>query len=235
MFISNMFTVWNNTGLVNTAIKMNVSDSGHAAGSKLLDLQVNSTSKFSVDPSGNVSALGNIAAPNMLTYDAVTAIVNPLANTAANTAITSLINGAPTGLRTLGDIATSLGSDPAFAANNTLTLADTLKRNVENQVLTGGARVTSKSLGTITSGTLTLDTGGRPVQHYTNGGAHSLNPGTNGGSIQVDITNNATAGAINTAAYTKVAGAFDTTNAHSFRCWSSVGNAGSMLVIQPLF
>lgn len=225
MFISNMFTTWANPSLQNTAIKMNVSDSGHANGSMLIDLQVNSQSKFSVDPSGNITA------GNMLT----TNTVSTLANTAANSAITTLINGAPTGMRTLGDIATSLGNDPAFSANNTLTLADTLKRNVENQVLTGGARVTSKSLGTITSGTLTLDTGGRPVQHYTNGGAHSLNPGTNGGSIQVDITNNATAGVINTAAYTKVAGAFDTTNAHSFRCWSSVGNAGSMLVIQPLF
>jgi hypothetical protein len=150
-------------------------------------------------------------------------------------AIAALINSAPGALDTLDELAAALGDDANFAATMTAALAACLKNNVEDQTLTGGARVTSKSLGTITTGTLTLDTGDRPVQHYTNGGAHTLSPGANGGSIQVDITNNGSAGAITVSGYTKVIGAFDTTNGHVFRCWSSVGNGGSMLVIQPMF
>ncbi len=109
------------------------------------------------------------------------------------------------------------------------------KLNVEDQVLTGGARVTSKDLGTITTGTVTPDPGDRPLQHYTNNGAHTLAPGTNNGSYLIDITNGASAGAITTSGWTKVAGdAFTTTSGHKFRCHASVGNAGSYLVVGAL-
>lgn len=109
------------------------------------------------------------------------------------------------------------------------------KLDVEDQTLTGGARVTSKSLGTITTGTVTPDPGDRPLQHYTNNGAHTLAPGTNNGSYLIDITNGASAGAITTSGWTKVAGdSFTTTNGHKFRCHASVGNAGSYLVVGAL-
>lgn len=116
---------------------------------------------------------------------------------------------------------------PAFAA--------AAKLDVEDQALTGGARVTSKDLGTVTSGTLTPDPGDRPMQHYTNNGAHTLAPGTNAGSYLLDITNAASAGAITTSGWTKVVGAaFTTTNGHKFRCACSVGNGGSLLIVQAL-
>jgi hypothetical protein len=106
---------------------------------------------------------------------------------------------------------------------------------LEGQVLTGGASVTSKSLGTLSSGTLTPDPGARAMQHYTNNGAHTLAPGTTTGSYLIDITNGASAGAITTSGWTKVAGdAFDTTNGHKFRCHASIGNAGSLLSVQAL-
>jgi hypothetical protein len=105
----------------------------------------------------------------------------------------------------------------------------------EDQVVTGGARVTSKSLGTITTGTLTLDTGDRPLQHYTNNGAHTLAPGTNTGSFYLDITNGASAGAITTTGFTKVVGdAFTTTNGNKFRCGVSIGDTGSLLQVQAM-
>lgn len=104
--------------------------------------------------------------------------------------------------------------------------------DVAAQVVTGGARVTSDSLGTITTGTVTLDPGNRPLQHYTNNGAHTLAPGSNTGSILLDITNGSSAGTVTISGWTKVVGAFDTTNAHTFRCSASVGNVGSLLQIQ---
>lgn len=128
------------------------------------------------------------------------------------------------------------------AGNNTTRLATTAfvtaavaaLLTTADQTITGGARVTSASLGTITSGIVTLDPGDRPLQHYTNNGAHTLQPGSNAGSIILDITNGASAGAITVSGWTKVVGAFTTTNGHKFRCSATVGNGGSLLSIQPL-
>lgn len=114
--------------------------------------------------------------------------------------------------------------------------ADTAKLDVADQVVTGGARVTSLSLGTISSGTVTPDPGDRPLQHYTNNGAHTLAPGSNPGSYILDITNGASAGAITTSGWTKVVGgtSLTTTNGHKFRCSCTIGNGGSLLSIQAL-
>jgi hypothetical protein len=88
----------------------------------------------------------------------------------------------------------------------------------------------SKDLTTITTGTLTIDPRARPLQHYVNGGAHTLAPSANVGSCIVDITNNGSAGAITTSGFTRVTGDFfTTTNTHKFRCHISVGNNGSLL------
>jgi len=108
----------------------------------------------------------------------------------------------------------------------------------QNQAVTGGATVTSLALNSgsaVTTGTLTLDVGDCPLQHYTNGGAHTLAPGSVTGSALIDVTNNGSAGSITTSGWTKVSGdSFTTTNGHKFRCSASVGNGGSLLVIQAL-
>lgn len=109
-----------------------------------------------------------------------------------------------------------------------------LYRDVADQAITGGGIVTSSSLGTISSGTVTPDPGDRPLQHYTNNGAHTLGVSANAGSILLDITNGASAGAITTSGFTKVVGSFTTTNGHKFRCQVSIGNAGSLLSIQAM-
>lgn len=144
------------------------------------------------------------------------------------------------------------GDSPQFTAVNIGAASDTtitrvaagsiavegstvLLAGTEDQTVTGGGTVTSKSLGTQSSGTLTLDMGDRALQHYTNNGAHTLAPGTPTGACLVDITNGASAGAITTSGWTKVAGdSFTTTNAHKFRCHCSVGNGGSLLVVQAM-
>lgn len=107
--------------------------------------------------------------------------------------------------------------------------------DVADQVVTGGASVTSLSLGTISAGTVTPDPGDRPMQHYTNNGAHTLAPGAVAGSYLLDITNGASAGIITTTGWTKVTGdSFATTNGLKYRCSCSIGNAGSLLVVQAL-
>ena len=97
--------------------------------------------------------------------------------------------------------------------------ADTLKGDIENQSITGGATVTPKSLGTISSGTVTVDVGDRPMQSYTNNGAHTL-ASSGQGSTVLRITNTASAGAITLTAFgSRVYGdSFDTTNGSVFRC-----------------
>lgn len=139
---------------------------------------------------------------------------------------------------TTGAVVKTLGAAPLTAAAIGVTLqaydADTTKNDVADQVITGGAVITSLSLGTVTTGTTTLDFGARPQQHYTNNGAHTLAPDTSSGSILLDITNDASAGAITTSGWTKVVGSFTTTNGHKFRCSCSVGNAGSLLQIQAM-
>lgn len=65
--ISSLTDTWNASGTAFTAIGMNVTDTGHAAGSKLLDLQVGGTSKFSVAPSGDFAGVC-ISTDNSSTY-----------------------------------------------------------------------------------------------------------------------------------------------------------------------
>jgi len=106
------------------------------------------------------------------------------------------------------------------------------KLDVEDQTLTGGVIVTSKSLGTISSGTVTPDPGDRPEHHYTNGGAHTLAPSSNKGYTVVEIVNNGSAGAITVSGFSVVKGdSFTTTNGHKFLCAIFVTQNYSWLVV----
>ena len=59
MAIINALTdTWNNVATTFTAIKMTVTDTTSAAGSKLIDLLVGASSKFSVDKTGDVTTVG---------------------------------------------------------------------------------------------------------------------------------------------------------------------------------
>lgn len=173
-----------------------------------------------------------------------------LTTTSFGRAVLALANAAA--LATYAGVGT--GDSPQFTAVNLGHASDTtlsrlsagvvavegkqlLDVSTPNQPVTGGATITSLALNSgnaVTTGTLTLDVGDCPLQHYTNGGAHTLAPGTVTGSAIVDITNNASAGAITTSGFTKVEGSFTTTNGHKFRCHASVGNGGSLLMIQAL-
>lgn len=73
------------------------------------------------------------------------------------------------------------------------------------QTLTGGFAITSFSNGTKSSGTLTPDPNNGNIQHYTNGGAHTLAPPSSACSIILECTN-ASAGALTTSGFNVVSG-----------------------------
>lgn len=59
-FIYDLTDTWNNAGISFNGIKLNVTDSASASGSKLVDLQINGVSKFTVGKTGTVTATGII-------------------------------------------------------------------------------------------------------------------------------------------------------------------------------
>lgn len=100
--------------------------------------------------------------------------------------------------------------------------------------LTGGFDATPHDAGTQSSGTFTPDPADANFQQAINGGAHTLAPPATDCSIVIHYTNNASAGAITTSGFTKVTGAFTTTNADEFMVQIVRCNARSVLVISAL-
>src|SRR5262245_32682992 len=72
----NLTDTWASVGTVFDAIKMNVTDSGHASGSALLKLQVGGASKFTCDPSGFIQGLNTVDWVNVKAFGAVGDNVN---------------------------------------------------------------------------------------------------------------------------------------------------------------
>lgn len=164
-------------------------------------------------------------------------------NGAGTGTVTSIAVSVPAGMSVSGSPITSSGTFSftwatgyqGYTTAEATKLSNAATLNTEDQVLTGGARVTSKDLGAVSSGTLTLDPGDRPLQHYTNNGAHTLSPGANTGSLMLDITNGASAGAITLSGWSKIVGdAFTVTSGKKFRIHCSVGSAGSLLIVQAM-
>jgi hypothetical protein len=109
--------------------------------------------------------------------------------------------------------------------------AATLKGNVEDQSITGGARVTIKDLGNLSGATITPDPGDRPTQKITNNGAGSILPGTNEGSYTLIIVNASGAGAITTTGWTLKGSPLDTTTTSVFICSAFVYTDAKVLSV----
>jgi hypothetical protein len=129
-------------------------------------------------------------------------------------------------------------SGTSLTANNATNLggaaaAAYLRDDVIQQGITGGSIITSNNQGTKNTGTYTYDVGVGPMQHISANGAFILSPGANTGHSLLDITNGTAAGAITLTGWTKTAGdAFTTTSTNKFRCHITIGNAGSLIVVQ---
>jgi hypothetical protein len=116
---------------------------------------------------------------------------------------------------------------------------DTLKADTSD-VLTAGFLGGVVAAGTKSSGTFTPDPTLGNFQSAVNGGAHTLAPpaSTDGVSMVIQYTNNASAGAITTSGFTKVTNdddiGFTTTNGHDFLCSITKVGSFSHLHIQSL-
>jgi hypothetical protein len=84
-FIYDLSDTWNAGATTFTAIKMNVTDTASAAGSKLIDLQVGGTTRFDVDKNGQVEiSAGTALLPSLATLgDTNTGMWFPAADTVA--------------------------------------------------------------------------------------------------------------------------------------------------------
>ena len=114
--------------------------------------------------------------------------------------------------------------------------ADILKADV-GDTLTAGYLSDSFAGGTITTGTYTPApaTGQENFQHIVNGGAFTLDPPASPCTVILEITNNASAGAITTTGFTSVDGdAFTTTNNDAFICYITRTNGNSYLSVKAL-
>ena len=109
--------------------------------------------------------------------------------------------------------------------------------NLANQVVTGGANVVSFSLGTVSSGTTTINCGNGQQQFLTNNGAFTLAAPATDGACNVQITNGASAGVVTfsnftvNAAYTGAA--LTTTSGNKFVVSINRANGSSIYFVVP--
>ena len=100
--------------------------------------------------------------------------------------------------------------------------ADALFADVDD-TLTAGFGGTDAADGTKSSGTYTPTYSGSNFKTATNGGAHTLAPQSGTGTIIIQYTNNASAGAVTTSGFTIVTGdSLTTTNGDDFMLYSTV-------------
>lgn len=192
-------------------------------------LVVGASTPFS-DSSGTLT-LQNVDALDATTEATIEAAIDTLANLASIQGVSFTFGAyAATLLNTANEAAFKAAVNLEVGIDVQAYDADTLKADTTDD-LTAGFTSTSVTQGTKSSGTFTPAFSTGNVQHYVNGGAHTLAPPSSGhGSIVIDITNSASAGAITTSGFTRKTGdSFTTTDGHKFRCFISVGNIGSHL------
>lgn len=113
---------------------------------------------------------------------------------------------------------TNLVNKTATQVVAALDLTDAVKSDVTKN-LTAGYSATVYDNGTKSTGTFTPDEANGNIQKVVNGGAHTLAPPANDTTLIIQYTNNASAGAITTSGFTRVDGAFTTTNGDDFLCY----------------
>lgn len=143
--------------------------------------------------------------------------------------ILSVANGG-TGVNTITGIIKGAGTS-AFAAATAGT--DYVRPNTTSN-LTAGFTATTYDAGTQTTGTFTPDPINGNFQKAVNGGVFTLAPPSSDCTMIIKITNNASAGAVNTASFTKVTGTFTNTNTHAFFCYITKCDSSSDLTIKAL-
>ena len=112
-------------------------------------------------------------------------------------------------------------------------LTDYLKSNVD-ATLTAGFKATDVNDGTKSSGTYTPDADGGNHKYIINGGAFTLAVPADSSSLIIQVTNNASAGAIDTSAYITTGAALTTANGDDFFLFIARVNGFSLLNVVAL-
>jgi hypothetical protein len=167
-FIYDLSDTWNNAGISFNGIKLNATDTASAAGSKLIDLQINGASKFTVGKTGAVIATGLIEStvggfrfPDGTTQT-TKATVNSVSGTGTVNGITLTgsvtDSGSLTLGGTLGNIANNQLTNSAITINGTSTpLGGSIAVGTVTSVAgTGTVSGLSLTGSVTTSGSLTL-------------------------------------------------------------------------------
>jgi len=160
---------WNASGVVFTAVRVNVTNTASASGSLLLDVQVGGTSQWKVDKTGAVTqASGLTVTTGGITVSAGTTAVQAL------TATTGVLTGAVT-VGGAGadryDLSRS-GSFPSLDYNNAAA---------SFRLLTTGASAAALTMGALTSGAITVT--GNSTITGTLGGLTGLTVASGGATI----------------------------------------------------
>ena len=162
---------------------------------------------------GDITISGGGAA---YAIDAAAVTNTNLANMAANTVKARV--GSTAGVPT----------DVALSANQWLGRGSTGDLGAQT-----GASALSYDAGTKTTGTFTPDASQGNIQHYINGGAHTLAPPATTTVITIEVLNNGSAGAITTSGFTLVSGDdLTTTDTHKFILDIRKTNTVSQLVVK---
>jgi hypothetical protein len=157
-------------------------------------------------------------------------------------AVDALISAAPGALDTLDELAAALGDDANFASTVTTALAarlrfdaaqslsggqktqaqqniglDTAVKSDSTSQISKGYTLAPNSLGTKSSA-WTIDPTLGNSQYMTNGGAHTVTAPSADCRVEIDVTNNASAGALSFSGFTgSIKGdAYNTTNGDAF-------------------
>jgi hypothetical protein len=224
-----------NNGVATIAYGGNVAFSGAFT----TTFTVTNTTALTLPTSGTVTALGNAATGSgSIVLATSPTLVTPTLGVATATSLNGLAVTTSTGTLTIANGKT-------FTVNNSITLAGTdsttwtgpssnatlAALNIVDQTLSGGANVTAFSIGTVSSGTTTIDCGKSPLQFLTNGGAFTLAAPSNDGSCIVLSTNNGSAGTVTFSGFSdgsNTGDALNTTNTDKFSIfvWRDNGTAG---------
>jgi hypothetical protein len=135
-FIYDLTDTWNNAGTSFNGIKLNVTDTASAAGSKLVDVQIGGVSKFTVGKTGTVTATGIIQSTTggFRFPDGTTQTTASLGGAGTVTSVTG--TGTVSGLTLTGSITTSgsltLGGTLALTSGNVTTALGFTPYNATN-------------------------------------------------------------------------------------------------------
>jgi hypothetical protein len=106
---------------------------------------------------------------------------------------------------------TSGGSLDAYpAVQNPYSIANNLPGQPFGASGTAGIHPTAYSIGTVTTGTTTVDCGNGPFQYFTNGGASTLQMSANDGACVVRMITNSSAGTITFSGFSEGSNKGDT-------------------------